>query len=113
MGELCAGLGYAHRSGIVHRDIKPANLMITAEGTLKILDFGLARVTAELTSTGLTRHGALMGTPYYMSPEQIDGTPVDHRERHLRGRPGALRTADLPQGVSRRLVARRAARHHP
>ena len=79
MGELCSGLGYAHRSGIVHRDIKPANLMITAEGTLKILDFGLARVTAELTSTGLTRHGALMGTPFYMSPEQIDGTPVDHR----------------------------------
>ncbi len=79
MGELCGGLGYAHRSGIVHRDIKPANLMITAEGTLKILDFGLARVTAELTSTGLTRHGALMGTPFYMSPEQIDGTPVDHR----------------------------------
>ena len=79
MGELCAGLGYAHRSGIVHRDIKPANLMITAEGTLKILDFGLARVTAELTTTGLTRHGALMGTPFYMSPEQIDGTPIDHR----------------------------------
>jgi serine/threonine protein kinase len=79
IGELCAGLGYAHRNGIVHRDVKPANLMITAEGTLKILDFGLARVTAELTSTGLTRHGALMGTPFYMSPEQIDGTPVDHR----------------------------------
>jgi serine/threonine-protein kinase len=79
IGELCSGLGYAHRNGIVHRDIKPANLMVTAEGTLKILDFGLARVTAELTSTGLTRHGAMMGTPFYMSPEQIDGTPVDHR----------------------------------
>jgi predicted Ser/Thr protein kinase len=79
MLELCAGLGHAHRSGIVHRDIKPANLMITAEGTLKILDFGIARVKEDATSSGLTRVGMLIGSPHYMSPEQADGLPVDDR----------------------------------
>ncbi|HWK09332.1 MAG TPA: serine/threonine-protein kinase, partial [Vicinamibacterales bacterium] len=76
--ELCAGLGYAHRLGIIHRDIKPANLMITGGGTLKILDFGLARLTHDNTS-GLTQSGALLGTPNYMSPEQVEGRTVDHR----------------------------------
>ena len=76
--ELCAGLGYAHRLGIIHRDIKPANLMITGNGTLKILDFGLARLTHD-NASGLTQSGALLGTPHYMSPEQIEGRPVDHR----------------------------------
>jgi tetratricopeptide (TPR) repeat protein/predicted Ser/Thr protein kinase len=79
MIELCAGLGHAHRSGIVHRDIKPGNLMITTEGTLKVLDFGLARLTTGNSQTGLTRVGAVMGTPHYMSPEQIEGQPVDQR----------------------------------
>ena len=79
MIELCAGLGYAHRNGIVHRDIKPGNLMITAEGALKVLDFGLVRLTSEGTSTGLTRAGSLMGTPHYMSPEQVNGQAVDPR----------------------------------
>ncbi len=79
MIELCAGLGYAHRSGIVHRDIKPGNLMITNEGTLKVLDFGLARITSDDTRTGLTRVGAIMGTPHYMSPEQVHGNAVDPR----------------------------------
>jgi serine/threonine protein kinase len=77
--ELCSGLGYAHRSSIIHRDIKPANLMITSDGVLKILDFGLARLTTEATNAGLTRQGALMGTPNYMSPEQIQGGGIDHR----------------------------------
>jgi predicted Ser/Thr protein kinase len=77
--ELCAGLGYAHRCGIVHRDIKPANLIITRDGTLKILDFGIARVTAEATDRGLTRAGALVGSFHYMSPEQAEGLPVDER----------------------------------
>ncbi|HTI36396.1 MAG TPA: protein kinase [Vicinamibacterales bacterium] len=76
--ELCAGLGYAHRLGIIHRDIKPANLMITGNGTLKILDFGLARLTHD-NSSGLTQSGALLGTPHYMSPEQIEGRGIDHR----------------------------------
>ena len=79
MIELCAGLGFAHRGGIIHRDIKPGNLMITNEGTLKVLDFGLARVMTEGTNTGLTRVGSVMGTPHYMSPEQVEGKIVDPR----------------------------------
>jgi hypothetical protein len=79
MIDLCSGLGYAHRSGIIHRDIKPGNLMITSEGPLKILDFGLARITTDGTSTGLTTAGSLLGTPHYMSPEQIEGKAVDPR----------------------------------
>jgi tetratricopeptide (TPR) repeat protein/predicted Ser/Thr protein kinase len=79
MIELCAGLSHAHRSGVIHRDIKPGNLMITTEGSLKILDFGLARITSGANQTGLTRAGAIMGTPHYMSPEQVTGETVDHR----------------------------------
>jgi serine/threonine-protein kinase len=77
--QLCDGLGYAHRSGIIHRDIKPANLMVTSDGVLKILDFGLARLSTDTTGAGLTQIGVLIGTPNYMSPEQIQGKPVDHR----------------------------------
>jgi serine/threonine protein kinase len=76
--ELCNGLGYAHRNEIIHRDIKPANIMLTTEGGLKIMDFGLARLSAD-ASTGLTRTGSLMGTQFYMSPEQWKGEPVDSR----------------------------------
>ncbi len=79
MLDLCAGLGYAHKNGIVHRDIKPGNLMVTAEGPLKILDFGLARFTSEATNTGLTRVGSVLGTPHYMSPEQVEGKVADTR----------------------------------
>src|SRR5687768_11218913 len=79
MLQLCAGLGHAHKMGIVHRDIKPANLMLTSDGTLKILDFGLARIVADAASSGLTRAGAMLGTPHYMSPEQAMGQPADHR----------------------------------
>ena len=73
--ELCDGLAYAHRAGLVHRDIKPANLMVDAEGVLKILDFGIVRVT----DSGVTQAGVLVGTINYMSPEQVLGTGVDHR----------------------------------
>ncbi len=77
--DLCAGLGYAHKNGIVHRDIKPGNLMVTVEGPLKVLDFGLARLTSEATNTGLTRVGSVLGTPHYMSPEQAEGRVADER----------------------------------
>jgi len=77
--ELCSGLSYAHRRGIIHRDIKPANVMITSEGSIKILDFGLARIMTEMTNAGLTQTGALMGTPHYMAPEQVDGKRADER----------------------------------
>ena len=77
--ELCSGLGYAHRLGLIHRDMKPANLMITSEGSLKILDFGLARAITKVTNADLTQAGMLMGTPHYMSPEQVLGQPVDQR----------------------------------
>jgi hypothetical protein len=77
--ELCEGLAYAHERGVIHRDVKPANLMVTSAGVLKILDFGLARLTDDLTSGGLTQTGAVMGTPQYMSPEQVSGLAADAR----------------------------------
>ena len=67
--KICHGVDYAHQRKVVHRDIKPGNLRITQDGEVKILDFGLAR----LESSEMTRTGALMGTPYYMSPEQARG----------------------------------------
>ena len=78
MQELCTGLAYAHREGVIHRDIKPANLMLSADGELKILDFGLARLQGT-GDAGLTRAGVMLGTPYYMSPEQIESRSVDQR----------------------------------
>ena len=73
--QLCRGLACAHRSGLVHRDIKPANVMVDDEGTLKILDFGIARVA----ESGLTSAGVAIGTVNYMSPEQVAGAAVDFR----------------------------------
>ncbi len=74
--QLLAGLGAAHKQAIVHRDIKPANLLLDEHGTLKICDFGIAKL---LGATDLTRTGAALGTPAYKSPEQAQGRPVDHR----------------------------------
>jgi serine/threonine-protein kinase len=73
--QMCAGLHYAHRMGVVHRDIKPANIMIDTEGTVKILDFGIARMGA----SGTTMMGMMIGTLNYMAPEQMEGKSVDAR----------------------------------
>ncbi|WP_372897576.1 serine/threonine-protein kinase [Stieleria sp.] len=89
--KVCQGLGAAHAKGIIHRDLKPGNIRIGPDGSVKILDFGLARFVASTdpepfaatssltTCLPLTVHGAILGTPAYMSPEQAQGLPVDHR----------------------------------
>jgi len=74
--QVCAGLQHAHENGIVHRDIKPANLIVNKNGQVKIMDFGLAQVGDR---TRITKTGASMGTPAYMSPEQAKGEPADRR----------------------------------
>jgi len=74
--QLCQGLKKAHSAGIIHRDLKPANIMVTAEGQVKILDFGLAKV---VMSGDLTNTNAALGTVNYMSPEQAQGAEVDQR----------------------------------
>ena len=74
--QICAGLSEAHRLGVIHRDLKPNNIMLDKEGSARIMDFGIAR---SLKSKGLTGAGVMIGTPEYMSPEQVEGKDVDQR----------------------------------
>jgi len=77
MGVLDA-LAYSHKAGIIHRDIKPANVMLTPQGVVKVMDFGIARAVAD-TSATMTQTAAVIGTASYLSPEQARGETVDHR----------------------------------
>jgi serine/threonine-protein kinase len=74
LGQICIGLEAAHHAGVIHRDLKPGNVLIGERNAVKIIDFGLAKAVA---AEGMTATGMLMGTPYYMSPEQVRGRRVD------------------------------------
>ncbi len=74
--QLCRGLAHAHKHGVVHRDIKPSNIIVLGDGTVKLVDFGIARFEG---CTFATRTGELLGTPHYMAPEQFTGEELDQR----------------------------------
>lgn len=76
--QICAGLEAAHAVGVLHRDVKPENVLVESSGTAKLMDFGIARRVAR-GSAGLTQTGTVVGTPYYLAPEQLKGEAIDER----------------------------------
>lgn len=79
MKQLLEAFSHAHEKGVVHRDIKPANILITNDGTIKVLDFGIAKIVDGDGLHNMTKTGTQIGTVYYMSPEQVQGKKVDAR----------------------------------
>lgn len=78
MADVCGALDFSHRKGIIHRDVKPANIMISRDGAVKVMDFGIARALSDASST-LTTTSSVLGTAQYLSPEQARGETVDAR----------------------------------
>lgn len=76
IGQICEGLGAAHEAGVIHRDLKPQNVLVSERNQVKLIDFGLAKTSF---MAGMTATGLMVGTPYYMSPEQVRGADVDAR----------------------------------
>jgi serine/threonine protein kinase len=83
LSQICSGLAYAHDHGVIHRDLKPSNVMVSSADSdspsIKIFDFGIAKILDEKNNPTLTQSGDIMGSPNYMSPEQITGSPLDRR----------------------------------
>jgi serine/threonine protein kinase len=77
--QLCRALEVAHDEGVIHRDIKPQNMVVQGDGVLKVMDFGIARLASRAPETGHTQAGMVVGTPEYMSPEQLVGDELDGR----------------------------------
>ena len=101
--ELAQALRHAHDRGVIHRDIKPGNLLLTAEGQVKLSDFGIARLFG---SRGQTTAGSVLGTAEFMAPEQADGRAGRSAQRPLQLGRGALRAVDGPAAVPRQVAPR-------
>ena len=103
--ELCmqalSALAHAHSMGVVHRDLKPANLMVTESGSVKVMDFGIARVSG---GEHLTNAGFMMGTPAYMAPEQVRGGDIDARADSTPSASSSI--ASRPRGCRSRATPR-------
>ena len=101
MCELLDALDFAHEGGIVHRDIKPANVMLDGQARVKLADFGVARVSDDRSAAEKTQAGTMVGTPAYMSPEQITGRQRRPAQRHFLGRHHPVPVPDRGEAVHR------------